>query len=75
MRDPLDDIVDAETARSVPCSERSVLTFARCYLCGERRPKAETEVRRYRVPSAARGGTLEGVNRYVRMCRVGSGCR
>ena len=47
----------------------------RCYLCGEQRPLADTEVVRHRVPSAARGGTIQGVFRYVRMCRVGTGCR
>lgn len=47
----------------------------RCYLCGENRPKDDTEVTRHVVPSATRGGTVRGVNRYVRMCRVGEGCR
>lgn len=53
--------------------QRSV--SVRCYLCGEKRPKADTEVTRHVVQSAARGGTVRGVNRYVRMCRVGKGCR
>lgn len=49
--------------------------YAKCYLCGERRPKAETEITRYRVDSALNGGVVQGVNRYVRMCRVGHGCK
>lgn len=49
--------------------------FVRCYLCHERRPQDETEVTRYRVASSARGGTVQGVYRYVRMCRSGFGCK
>lgn len=51
------------------------MTTARCYLCGERRPKEQTEVARHVVPSAGRGGTVQGVARYVRMCSVGHGCK
>lgn len=49
--------------------------YVRCYLCGERRPKADTEVVRHRVSSVTRGGTVQGVNRYVRMCKIGHGCK
>ena len=57
---------ESGTARSVS---------VRCYLCGEKRPKADTEVTRHVVQSATRGGTVQGVSRYVRMCQVGKGCR
>lgn len=62
--------------RAVSGSERNVRSDARkCYLCGEQRPIENTEVVRHRVPSATRGGTVQGVNRYVRMCKVGYGCK
>ena len=48
---------------------------AKCYLCGDRYPRDEMEVSRYTVPSAARGGTVQGVTRYVRMCLIGHGCK
>lgn len=46
-----------------------------CYLCRLPRPKADTELARYRVASARPGGSVQGVSRYVRMCRVGFGCK
>ncbi len=51
------------------------MTSCRCYLCGEKRPKDATEKVAHRVPSAIRGGTVQGVKRYVRMCRNGHGCK
>ena len=55
--------------------ERGSTPTVRCYLCGNRVLRGDTELVRYRVPSAARGGTLQGVHRYVRMCKVGHGCK
>lgn len=53
----------------------------KCYLCGEKMPEKETEVTGYRVSGdrlgqmTTVGGGNAGVLRYVRMCRVGYGCR
>lgn len=55
---------------NVPGSERR-----RCYLCKTLRPVEQTEVTRYTVESAGRGGVVQGVKRYVRMCKVGHGCK
>lgn len=52
-----------------------VITRVKCYLCSTFMPKDETELVPYRVESSGRGGTIQGVIRYVRMCRHGYGCK
>lgn len=60
---------------------RCAVAKAKCYLCGENRPKDETEITAYRVSgdrlgqmTIVAGGNM-GIIRYVRMCRIGFGCR
>ncbi len=68
-------VLDAVKAIRQAAMNMSEERMVRCYLCHEQRAEDNTEVRLHVVPSGARGGTIQGVKRYVRMCRVGYGCK